>query len=130
MDKLGNEDKAHHYQSMLTAWILLILSRHSSLSVISLDCIQCPQELMNVSLCWLAKLVCLCIGDHRRTLLMNPSIPYLQWPTCLACMVFKMGGKWPYNCFVGCCIQDLIKTACSIIMLFPSSFFSIRVQVV
>ena len=38
-----------------------------------------------------------------------------------------MGGKWPYNsCFVGCCFQDLFKTTRSILIYFPSSFFSIR----
>ena len=38
-----------------------------------------------------------------------------------------MGGVWPYNCcFVACSFPDLFKTAHSIFMLFPSSFFTIR----
>ena len=49
-------------------------------------------------------------------------------------MVCVMGGKWPYSCnFVGCCFQDLFKTVCSILVFFPSNFFSrhfIKVQVV
>ena len=36
----------------------------------------------------------------------------------------KMGIKWPFSCFVGCYFLDLFKTACSILILFPSSFFS------
>ena len=37
-----------------------------------------------------------------------------------------MGGRWPYSCcFVGCCFQDLFNTARSILVQFPSSFFSI-----
>ena len=38
-----------------------------------------------------------------------------------------MKGKWPYSyCFVECCFQDLFKTAHSILLLFPSSFFSMQ----
>ena len=45
-----------------------------------------------------------------------------------------MGGRWPYSwCLVGCCRQNLINIARSILVKFPSSFFSSRlvsVQVV
>ena len=45
-----------------------------------------------------------------------------------------MGGKWPYICwFVGCCLQDLLKSARTILLMFPSCFLSRRygkVQVV
>ena len=38
-----------------------------------------------------------------------------------------MGGKWPYNCrFVGCCFKDLFNITRSILVQFPSSFFSMR----
>ena len=38
---------------------------------------------------------------------------------------FRDGGKWPCNrCFVRCCFQDLFDVARSILMQFPSSFFS------
>ena len=38
-----------------------------------------------------------------------------------------MGGRWPYSCcFVGCCLQDLFNIARSILVLLPSSFFSVR----
>ena len=36
-----------------------------------------------------------------------------------------MGGRWPYSyCFVGGCFQDLFNIAHSILVSFPSSFFS------
>ena len=38
-----------------------------------------------------------------------------------------MGGWWPYSCcFMGCCLQDEFNIACSLFVLLPSSFFSIR----
>ena len=44
-----------------------------------------------------------------------------------------MGDKWPYSsCFIGCCFQDVFKTACSIFVLFLCSFLSkcfIKIQV-
>ena len=55
-------------------------------------------------------------------------------PVCLNWMSCEMGGKWPYNCcFVGSHLQDLLKTARCIHVLFATSFFSncfVRVQVV
>ena len=52
-------------------------------------------------------------GVQRSTSLMSSSLLLRQYPSCLArltCIVFVMGGKWPYNwCLVGCCRQDLFK---------------------
>ena len=49
-------------------------------------------------------------GDHRSTSLMSSSLLLQQCPACLfhlTCIVFVMGGKWPYSrCLVGCCRQD------------------------
>ena len=40
-------------------------------------------------------------------------------------VIFEMGCKWPYSCcFVGCCFQDLFNITRSILVQFPSSFFS------
>ena len=51
---------------------------------------------------------------------------------CSACfvrliwMVFEIGGWWLYSCcFVGCCFQDVINIARSILAQLPSSLFSI-----
>ena len=42
-------------------------------------------------------------------------------------MVLEIGGRRLYSCyFVGCCFQDLFITARSILVQWPSSFFSIR----
>ena len=50
-----------------------------------------------------------------------------RYPTCLVrliLMICERVCKWPYSCcFVGCCFQDLFRTARNILVLFPSSFF-------
>ena len=42
---------------------------------------------------------------------MSLSLLLQQCPACLVrltCIVFVMGGRWPYSwCFVGCCCQEL-----------------------
>ena len=67
-----------------------------------------------------------CEGVHKRTLLMSLSLLLQQWPACHVCliwMVCKMGGKWLYSCcFVGCCFQNLFKTARNIFVLYQSNF--------
>ena len=69
------------------------------------------------------------IGVHRKTSLMSSSLLLQQSPACLfrlIWMVLEMGGRWQYICcFVGYCFQDLSNIACSILVQFPSSFFSI-----
>ena len=49
-------------------------------------------------------------GVHRSTSLMISSLLLQQCPACLvrlACIVFVIGGRWPYSwCLVGCCCQD------------------------
>ena len=54
----------------------------------------------------------------------------LTSPACLVRLtwiVFVMGGRWPYNCyFVRCYLQDLFSIACSIFVLLPFCFFSVR----
>ena len=52
-------------------------------------------------------------GVHRSTSLMNSSLLLQQCPACLArltCIVFVMGGKWPYNwCLVGVLPPGLVQ---------------------
>ena len=47
------------------------------------------------------------VGIHRSTSLMSSSLLLQQCPACLVrltCVVFVMGGRWPYSwCPVGCC---------------------------
>ena len=53
-----------------------------------------------------------------------------QCPACFVCliwMILEIGDGRLYNCcFMGCCFQDLFNIACSILVQFPSSFFSRR----
>ena len=60
---------------------------------------------------------------------MSSSLLLHECPACLVRLTFivlVMEGRWPYSCFVGCCLQDLLNFACSILVQLPSSFFSIR----
>ena len=61
---------------------------------------------------------------------MRSSLLLQQCPACLVRLiwiVFVMDGRSPYSCcFVVCCLNDLFNIARSILMLLPSSFFSIR----
>ena len=61
---------------------------------------------------------------------MSSSLLLRLCPACLVRLIWivlEMRGKWPYRCcFLGCCFQDLFNIARSILVQFPSSFFSIR----
>ena len=58
------------------------------------------------------------------SLLLQPCPVYL---VRLIWMVLEMGSRRPYSsCFVGCYFLDLFNIARSILVQFPSSFFSIR----
>ena len=60
------------------------------------------------------------VGVHRSTSLTSSSLLLQQCPACLArltCIVFVMGGKWPYSWrLVGCCRQDLFNIALNILV--------------
>ena len=59
-------------------------------------------------------------GVHRSTSLTISSLLLQQCPACLvrlACIVFVIGGKWPYSWrLVGCCCQDLFNIARNILV--------------
>ena len=59
-------------------------------------------------------------GVHRSTSLKISSLLLQQCPACLvrlAWIVFVMGGRWPYSCFlVVCCLQHLFNIARSILL--------------
>ena len=59
-------------------------------------------------------------GVHSSTSLMSSSLLLQQCPACLVrltCIVFVMGGRWPYSwCLVGCCRQDLFNIALNILV--------------
>ena len=59
-------------------------------------------------------------GVHRSISLMSSSLFPQQCPACLVrltCIVFVMGGRWPYSwCLVECCRQDLFNIVRNILV--------------
>ena len=59
-------------------------------------------------------------GVHRSTSRMSSSFLLQPCPACLVhltCIVFVLGGGWPYSwCLVGCCRQDLFNIARNILV--------------
>ena len=59
-------------------------------------------------------------GVRRSTSLTSSSLLLQQCPSCLvrlACIVFVIGGRWPYSWrLVGCCCQDLFNIALNILV--------------
>ena len=132
----------HHHHVVPQARISQTLSRYFSLSFIASGRSSGLHPVSSHS-CWMhvragrpasARPY---VGVYRSTSLMSSSLLLQQWPECLVrltCIVFVMGGRWPYSwCLVGCCCQDLFNIACNVLVWLPSSFFSSRlvsVQVV
>ena len=132
---MGSHHHHHHYLVPLSARIILTLSHHISLLSIASDRSSRLHPVSAQSFCMkvLAGRPAFarpCEGVHRSISLMSSSLLLQQCPTCLVRLIwiiFVMGGKWPYSCyFVGCCLPDLFNISCSILVLLPSSFFSIR----
>ena len=107
----------HHHHVALVAQIPLTLSRHSSLSFITLGR-SSGQHPVSSHSCWMyvragrPAFAWLCVGVHKSTSLMSSSLLLQQCPACqvrLTWIVFVIGGRWPYSwCLVGCCRQVLL----------------------
>ena len=114
-----------HHHIVLAARISLTLSRHSSLSFIALGRSSGQQPVSSHS-CWMyvrasrPAFARPCVGIHKSTSLMSSSLLLQQCPACLVRLtwiVFVIGGRWPYSwCLVGCCCQDLLRIARSILV--------------
>ena len=125
----------YHHHVALVARISLTLSCCSSLSSIA-SSRSSRLHPVSVQSCCRYVLVdrstfaCPFEGAHRRTSLMSSSLLFQQCPACLVrltWMVLEMGCRWPYSCcFVGCCLEDLLNIARSVLVQIPSSLFSIR----
>ena len=127
---------------MLLARISPTLSRHFSLSFIAFGRSSGLHPVSSHSCCMYVRagrpaFAWPYAGVHRSTSLMSSSLLLQQCPACLVrltCIVFVMGGKWPYSwCLVGCYRQDLFNIALNNLVEWPSSFFFSRlvsVQVV
>ena len=105
----------HHPHVVSLAQISLTLSRNFSLSFIASGRFSGPHPISSHSCCMyvLAGRPALArpyVGVQRSTSLMSLSLLLQQCPARLVhltCIVFMMGGRWPYSwCFVGCCRQD------------------------
>ena len=115
----------HHHHIVLAARISLTLFRHSSLSFIALGRSSGQQPVSSHS-CWMyvragrPAFARPCVGIHKSTSLMSSSLLLQQCPACLVRLtwiVFVIGGRWPYSwCLVGCCCQDLLRIARSILV--------------
>ena len=115
----------HHHLIVPPARISLTLSRHSSLSFIASGRSSGLHPVSSQSCYMLVRashptFARPYVGVYRRTSIMSYSLLLQQYPACLVrliLIVFMMGGRWPYSwCFVGCCLQDLLKIARSILV--------------
>ena len=125
----------HHHHVVPPAQISLTLSRHFSYHSSPLAGLQgyilCPHI---AAVCKFALIVLLLLGHmwgsirvHR--LWARPCFSS-SVPACLVrltCIVFMMGGKWPYSwCLVGCCRQDLFNIRTTILeILYLMAYFKI-----
>ena len=95
----------HHHHVVPLARISLTLSRHFSLSSVAFGWSSGLHSVPSHSCCMyvragLPAFARPYVGVHRSTSLMSSSLLFQQCPACLArltCIVFVMGGKWPYS---------------------------------
>ena len=101
----------YHHQVMPPAQISLTLSRHFSLSFITFGRSSGLHPVSSHNCCMYLQVgrpafAWPYAGVSRSTSLMSSSLLLQQCPACLVhltCIVFVMGGKWPYSwCLVGC----------------------------
>ena len=114
----------HHHHVVPPARISLALSRNFSLSFIAFGRYSGLHPVSSHSCCMYVRagrpaFAWPYAGVHRSISLMSSSLLLQQCPACLVrltCIVFVMGGKWPYSwCLVGCCRQDLFNIALNIL---------------
>ena len=121
----GISNHHHHHHVVPLARISLTLSRHFSLLFIAPGRSSGLHPISSHS-CWMYVRVGRpafarpYVGVHRSTSLMSSSLLLQQCPARLVrltCIVFVIGGRWPYSwCLVGCCRQDLFNIAGSILV--------------
>ena len=116
----ANNHHHHHHQVVPLARISLTFSRHFSQSFIAFGRSSGLHPVSLQSCCMYVRaghpaFAWPYAGVHRSTSLMSSSLLFQQCPACLVrltCIVFVMGGKWPYSwCLVGCWRQDLLNIA-------------------
>ena len=89
-----------------------------------------PTDLLWISSCWLPTLSLPCDGVHGRTLLMSSFLFLQQCLVRLILMVFEMGVRWPYSCYLaGFCLQELLDIAHKILVQFHSIKYILFVNI-
>ena len=74
-------------------------------------------KLLYIGSSWLTTFARPCEGVPSTTSLMSSSLLLQQRSACLVRLTCVVSRRWPYSCcFVGCCLQDLFNTACSILV--------------
>ena len=115
----------HHHRVVPLARISLTLSHHFSLSFIAFGRSSGLHPVSSHSCCMYVRAGRPAYsrpyaGVHRSTSLMSSSLLLQLCPAFLVrltCIVFVMGGKWPYSwCLVGCCRLDLFNIALNILV--------------
>ena len=115
----------HHHWVVPPARISLTLSRHFSQSFIAFGRSSGLHPVSSHYCCMYVRagrpaFAWPYAGVHRSTSLMSSSLLLQQCPASLVrltCMVFVMGGNWPYSwCLVGCWRQDLFNIAFNILV--------------
>ena len=110
----------YHHHDVRLARISLTLSLHVSLSFIAFGRSSGLHPVSSHSCCMNVRAGRPAFdwpyaGVHRSTSLTISSLLLQQCPACLvrlACIVFMIGGSWPYSWrHVGCCCQDLFNIA-------------------
>ena len=115
----------HHHNVVPPARISLTLSRHFPLLFIAAGRSSGLHPVSSHSCCMYVRagrpaFAWPYVGVYRSTSLMSSFLLLQQCPACLVrltCIVFVMGGKWPYSwCLVGCCRQDLFNISLNILV--------------
>ena len=115
----------HHHHVVPLTRIFLTLSQHFSLSFIASGRSSGLHPVSSHSCCMYVRagrpaFALTYVGVHRSTSLMSSSLLLQQCRACLVrliCIVFVMGGRWPYSwCLVGCFCQDLFNIALNILV--------------
>ena len=122
---MNSAEKNHYHHHVVSqAQISLTLSRHFSLSFVASGRSSGLHPVSSHSCCMYVRagrpaFARPYVGIHKSTSLMSSSLLLPQCPAYLvrlACIVFVMGGRWPYSWYlVGCCRQDLFNIARSIL---------------
>ena len=123
---------------MPLAWISLTFSRHFSLSLIASSWCSGLHPVSSHSCCMYVRagppaFARSYVGVHRSTSLMSSSLLLQQCPAHLVrltCIVFVMGGRWPYSwCFGGVAARTCFQKFHSCLFCFFNTNFMMSYKI-